>query len=479
MLVACAVRPTAAPLTGDEGATLSAATRSVPQIFELAKHVDGVIAPYYLYIKGFVSLFGDSALVLRAPSIVAVSLGVGVVAELARRFWGTAAGIAAGLICVTLPSLSRFGLLARPYATVFLLASLATLLLFRALERPTWRRFGAYGACVALCGTFHLISLTLLVGHLGVVLMRRDPHPLRRMGAVIAAVLALLSPLAVIGLLQRNRQLFWLARPSWATLRAMPSDLALNGAAAFLLIGLALAAAGIGGRAHRELLAVALLPIATVWAFALLIAPVWEPRYAAFVLGPLAILAGAGLTSAPRGQAVVKIAIALAILTTMTLPDQERIRGGSGPDPRAVADIILDNAMTGDAMAFGDGSWSTRATVTYYLGREVTAGESIPDDALMRRSAADIGQLTALECQEVAECLNGFERVWLISTTSYDTDHPLSNGTAKMTALSDCFTVAETWPLENARVTLLVRKDCPDTPPPSVAAPAMARPASA
>jgi hypothetical protein len=207
---------------------------------------------------------------------------------------------------------------------------------------------------------------------------------------------------------------------------------------------------------------------------------VWEPRYAAFVLGPLAILAGTGLVSAARRQTAMRIAVALAILTVMTLPDQRNLRSGSGPDPRAVAGIILDNAAAGDAMAFGDGSWSTRATVTYYLDREASAGQSIPDDALMQRPAADIGQLTALECEAVVECLSGYDRVWLISTTSYDTDHPLSNGSAKMTALSACFTAEDSWPLANARVTLLVRKDpCPNPPPTHIAARAMARPSPA
>ncbi|NUR32186.1 MAG: hypothetical protein HOV83_41130, partial [Catenulispora sp.] len=44
----------------DELATLTACRRSLGQIFDLAKHMDGVIAPYYLFMHFWTGAFGIS-----------------------------------------------------------------------------------------------------------------------------------------------------------------------------------------------------------------------------------------------------------------------------------------------------------------------------------------------------------------------------------------------------------------------------------
>jgi mannosyltransferase len=80
MLAASSVGVTTVPLDWDEGATLAIATRSVPQIMEQAGNLDAVLAPYYLFMHFWISVFGDSVLAMRMPSILAMAVGVGLVA---------------------------------------------------------------------------------------------------------------------------------------------------------------------------------------------------------------------------------------------------------------------------------------------------------------------------------------------------------------------------------------------------------------
>ncbi|MET0422783.1 MAG: hypothetical protein ABW046_02840, partial [Actinoplanes sp.] len=76
----------------DELASWSAAIRTVPEILELGRHIDGVLVPYYLLLHYWIGWFGDSPVALRTPSMLAMTATAGVVALLARRFWGDTAG---------------------------------------------------------------------------------------------------------------------------------------------------------------------------------------------------------------------------------------------------------------------------------------------------------------------------------------------------------------------------------------------------
>jgi hypothetical protein len=62
-----ASRPT---LWNDELATWNAARRSWSQLWHLLGNEDLVIAPYYVFMHGWVRLFGDSELSLRMPCTV-------------------------------------------------------------------------------------------------------------------------------------------------------------------------------------------------------------------------------------------------------------------------------------------------------------------------------------------------------------------------------------------------------------------------
>ena len=81
----------------DEGATLSAAHRSFPQLIRMLGHMDAVHGTYYLLIWLLVRVAGSGELALRLPSAVAMAAAAGLLTALGRRLAGPAAGLAAGL----------------------------------------------------------------------------------------------------------------------------------------------------------------------------------------------------------------------------------------------------------------------------------------------------------------------------------------------------------------------------------------------
>jgi mannosyltransferase len=128
---------------------------------KLLGNVDAVVAPYYLVLRLWIDCFGDSETSLRLPSALAMAATAALVAVLGRRLFDTGVGLTAGLIFAGLPSVTRYGQEARPYAFAVGFATLATLLLLRAMERPTWRRWIWYGGGLILAGLVHIVTLTV------------------------------------------------------------------------------------------------------------------------------------------------------------------------------------------------------------------------------------------------------------------------------------------------------------------------------
>jgi mannosyltransferase len=121
----------------DEDATWHASTLGFSDFHRLIGHVDLALAPYYVFMHGWIVLFGDSPLALRAPSVLAMAASAGLLVPLGRRLAGPGVGMVAGLLFAAVPAVSRYAQEARPYALAMLLAVASTLLALRALDRPT------------------------------------------------------------------------------------------------------------------------------------------------------------------------------------------------------------------------------------------------------------------------------------------------------------------------------------------------------
>src|SRR4051794_20504252 len=216
MLLLGLARVTRVGIGWDEAATTDMSARSVGQILRTAQSIDGVFGPYYVVMHFWTSVFGMSELSLRAPSIIAMAVAVGLAGELGRRLFDPVVGTLAGLFICVMPAISRYAQEARPYAICCMVTALATLLLYRNLDSAGrgWWAWAAYGGTVVLIGASHLVALSVLGAHAMVVLLDRHRRTtLRWLSAVLVALLCLL-PLLVLGGHQRDAQISWATAPT-------------------------------------------------------------------------------------------------------------------------------------------------------------------------------------------------------------------------------------------------------------------------
>jgi mannosyltransferase len=475
MLLVAGSSHTTVALDWDEGATLSVVTRSIDDMLLLARLIDAVLTPYYFVLHVVVKVLGESDVVLRLPSLLAMALGAGVVAELGRRVGGRATGIVAGVLCAAVPSLTFYANSARPYALSFLFATLSSLLLLVAVRTPTWWRWVGYAACLLLAGAFHLVSLAVLAGHVVIwaaAWLRDRDHRLWRGIPCALAALAILAPLMWAGYGQRSLQIHWVQRPTWTTIMAIPGDIVFNPHVGYLLLGLALAAfLALPTRRYLEFLALAVAPAVAIMAVSLA-APVWVPRYGLFLIAPLVVLAAATITAEPvRAAAVpppvrtpvsrpVRMIALTSVLALLALPSFAAVRTHhNSPDTRAMAAVIHAHAEPGDVVVHTEGAWSTRPTLTHYMNELDWTRAPRPHDALLKVTAARNGTLDAVEFIDVAGRLKDVRRVWLVSLAvgSFGTpEDPLALPGEKYAVLRGRYTVQQTWTVTNARVVLLV-----------------------
>jgi mannosyltransferase len=425
MLAISAYGATNAGLGWDETATVDVARRSALQIWHTMHTVDAVVAPYYFLMHSWIKLFGTSELAFRAPSIIAMAIGVGLTGELGRRLFTPLIGLAAGLFLCVMPYTSRYAQEARPYATSWMLAALATLLLYRALDHPGARRWVGYGLTIVLLGASHTVALTLIGGHAVAVAVHKCRAGGWRTGAewlvTVTAALAALLPLALLGVNQRDSQLYWVEPVTARTLGSAPGAIVGSTATAWLLVGLALLATWRPGYHVMELAALTLVPPAAVTIVSVLTEPVWVPRYLLIVLAPLALLAAVGVGSSiasadgPVGGAsrigLLRLLAVLTVLAVTAYPQQQSIRGSSahnGANYRQAARLIQRYQQPGDGILYQSGR-SMRAGIDYYLHEP-----SRPRDLLMARSAASVSGLVASEYPDQVAHVRGVNRVWLV-----------------------------------------------------------------
>src|SRR5215468_2035461 len=209
----------------DEGATLAAVRRSLPQLLHMLGHTDVVNGAYYVLMWFVTRTAGTSVLALRLPSAVAMAVAAGVTAALGRRLVSTRAGLAAGLVFAALPSVTWYAQNARSYALVTALATIASYLLVRSVTAAPGRRrrwLAGYGVTVAAMGLGNIFALLLIPAHgLTLALWARHSRatdaapagpgwpPVRGWLVASAAAVIVASPVVLISIGQRS-QVSWL-----------------------------------------------------------------------------------------------------------------------------------------------------------------------------------------------------------------------------------------------------------------------------
>jgi mannosyltransferase len=381
---------TAPAYWGDEADTVSAVSRSLPQLLRMLRHVDAVHGLYYLMLWPVAQVFGTGEFATRLPSALAMAAAALGTAAIARRLVSARAALWAGLLFAALPMISAQGHDARPYGMVTAAGVLASYLLIRAIDDPRRRWFAAYGVSLVLLTYLELFGLLLIAAHAVTLagLRRRGALPgrsgdgtraappgrvLRRWTVTVALAAVAAVPLAAYGWQQRA-QIAWIAKPGLRDVLSALTSLAAGSAALAVVTGLLATVAGLldgpAARPWRARLARLLRPLspgpaggtgarltwlALPWLAlppAMLLAaseikPVYNFRYLVFCLPAVTLLAGAGLAAL---RWAVRAA-ALALIVAVVAPTQVSIRA-PGTGMREVSQFLAAHERPGDAVIY-------------------------------------------------------------------------------------------------------------------------------
>jgi len=422
----------------DELSSWSFGTRPLSSLIATARHTGATQLAYYLLLHAWIMAFGDSVDAMRSLSVLAMAAAAACVTAVGRRLAGPRAGLLSGLVFALVPSVSRFAQEVRFYSLEVLVAMLATLLLLRALDRPSARRWLAYAACLALLGYVDLVALSVVAGHAGGVALRwwqdRDHRPLWFAGAVAAGLAACL-PLAVLGSAQAADQVKWIPRPGLdlAAFSIFGRNLFYSTSVATALIVLALLAWAAAWQQAAFMTAIAVLPVAAVWLVSQGPYSYFFPRYLLLTVGAWAILAGIALS-----RLDLKMAVAgLAVIAILGAGDQQVIRapgahdwttypsgiGGSYQGYAQAAQAVARQARVGDGIVYQSQAGAQRWLMIgygleYYLARDLPPGTPAPRQQFIAETGAQASSLYPRPCPHPAACLGAEPRIWIVASGS-------------------------------------------------------------
>jgi hypothetical protein len=186
---------TRSPLWLDEALSVDIARLPFSDMVEALRH-DGHPPLYYLLLHGWMDLFGEGDVAVRALSGVFTVLALPLFWIAGKRFGGTrGAWLTLGIVALS-PYALRYGTETRMYSLVMLLVLAGWLLLDDVLRRPSLLRLGGLAGIVALLLWTHYWAMWLLAV-VGIALLARIVHA-RRDGRVDDARMARDALLALV-----------------------------------------------------------------------------------------------------------------------------------------------------------------------------------------------------------------------------------------------------------------------------------------
>jgi mannosyltransferase len=344
----------------DEAVTRSMVRRPVGQALDVLREADAVHGLYYLVLRGWTLVAGDSIGALRTFSALGIGVAAAGVVLLVARYRPVPVAVVAGLATGLLPGLAWASVEARGYAWAAALAVLATLALDVAVERGTRRAWMTYGGVALLACWWHLYLVLLLLAH-GVAVAGGRSDVRRPWVRTAAGVGAGVAPLAWIAWHQRE-QVAWLAdlHYTWASFVEKQLGGSYPGDPVDLRLALAVALVGLGALGCLGLVRTdgpwpalllagwAGLPIVVGLVAAVTDAGVLHTRYLTFAGPAVAILATLGAASLPRlAPALVAVAALVAVVPLLVA---QRAEDARPHDVGAVAAAVVQ--ARADAVLF-------------------------------------------------------------------------------------------------------------------------------
>ncbi|TFD24354.1 glycosyltransferase family 39 protein [Cryobacterium sp. TMS1-13-1] len=428
---------------GDEAASVMSAERSLPSLFLMLGNIDAVHGAYYLFLHGWIDLFGASEFSTRLPSAIAIGAAAAGTVVLAEKFISHPAAIGAGLIFAVLPRVTYMGSEARSTAIATAIGVWLTVLLVLAVRSRTASRrrqialWGGYSLLLALgIYVFLYLALLLPVHAVAVVALARR-HPLRRptarlwwslalwLGASLLGLLLAL-PILLAGSAQREQIAFIGRRPRVTVSEAAVMqwfDTVPVAIMAWALIIVAVLAvffrlrgthyqAGLPSRGALSIfLAWMLLPSGILLIGNELVTPMYSTRYLSICAPAVAIVIAVGVAAlANNWLRAASVALLVATIVPAYTVQRGEFGKNEGSDWRQVAAVLAAEALPGDGVVFDQSVRPSRIPrLAMHLYPEAFAGLH---DVTLTRSYSD----TAWLWDEVAPLTDALPAVANLNT---------------------------------------------------------------
>jgi mannosyltransferase len=375
----------------DEIATQDAASRTLPQLWQMVQHVDAVHAAYYAFMHFWIIAFGTSDFALRAPSMLAVGVATAGVVVLGRKIGSQRIAICSAIVFMVLPRVTWMGMEARSYATTAAVAVWLTILFVHLLDRQRRVSFALYFVLAIAGVTLNIYIALLVIAHgLIFILARRRIRNFRRLfigWAISAALVAVLTlPVTLLATSETGQlpfgrltldstanalligQYFIGATPTFLrSVPVPPTSLWSLSAIVLAAIGWVCIVAPMVLRrvrpVRRENTSLSLVLVAAAWIFvpvvlvigySLVSTSIYTARYFSFTTPAVALLIGSTVAalSHRRAQTIAALGI-FALIATPIYLSQRTPTSKNGSDYQQVASIVAHNAKPGQDIYYG------------------------------------------------------------------------------------------------------------------------------
>lgn len=344
----------------DEAATISASTRTVPQLWAMVHNIDAVHALYYLLMHGWFAVFPATEFLARFSSSLAAGLAAAGVVVLGGRLTGRATAVTAGIVFALLPRVTWAGMEARSYALTMAAAVWLTVFCVAAARRGRWWWWLLYAVLLggaALLNVFLILMVPVHAVVLAVLATGWQP----RVGWAVSAGAAVAA--VVPFLLYAQTQLFqvgWIYPLGDRTVEMVLQEQYFDRSPAAALAAAAILAAGLpmlgrsgpaAGRLAVVTAAWILLPTVILLVYSAVRQPIYYPRYLSFTAPAMALLLGTAIVALGRSRIAVAAALtAFAAAAAPNYLDQRGPYAKAGMDYSQVADLIGRAASPGDCL---------------------------------------------------------------------------------------------------------------------------------
>ena len=404
----------------DESATVAISSQHGAALWAAMKHDGGNMMAFYALVHVLFSIFGDSTVVLRLPSVVATAITAGTVSLIGLRLFDRRVGAAAGLLTAFSLPLIYWGQDGRAYALMYVLGAISFLAFIALVDGESSRRPGkppawawpAYTVALVLAMYMSFVAVLVVPAQLvSLIWYRRRFRPI--ISALVVAGLCS-APLVLVAHGRGAGQLFWIPRPSLRYAADLGQSLLASAAPPLFqltassrpLLGLTaivVVAAGVaalrGARTHtltsgvsRERWAGTLLaswlvvPVALDTFESVVGQSLFETRYLLLSAPAVSLALAWGLlaTRVPRRAGWAALGVLLVLRAVQILPSY----GMSPENWHAASTYVLAHSQRGDCIAFypSDG----RMPFDYYFKTTDRAPSSLPRPVLPRTPFTEV-----------------------------------------------------------------------------------------